>query len=410
MFQQLKRSRDVPWDEVFEVWRASEGSDPVWQELAKKKGWDSWEAWRGNQVAIFGADKRRWTLYEITEPNVIIPAMRIGPFKGWQEHFQEKNRHTFEDLVREQTSWVASNVGVRARLASFPPRTQFIGLFVKQDQTIVLFEGHHRAAAIALAVAQGQPIVFDALPTIALTEYEGDIQPILDQMLNPVSFMEEHITLTTTDQVSIAAVYRQASEQKIAILLHMMPATKESWEGFAQHLGDAGYASLAIDERGHGESTMGGTLDYQKFTDVQQQAKRLDVEAAIDYAHTHGFSDAQIVMIGASIGANLAIQALGDHPEIPVAVALSPGLDFRGIQTEPLIKALKKTRHVLLVASDDDTYSFETVSRLHALNPTQTILIERSGIGHGTAMTDRDPKLIGELVAKMKFDTFKADF
>jgi len=114
--------------------------------------------------------------------------------------------------------------------------------------------------------------------------------------------MPPRVTLTTSDGIEIVGVYRHTDQDRLAILLHMMPATKESWDAIAEKLLERGYASFAFDQRGHGESTMGGTLDYKTFTPAQQQAKRLDLEAALDWAHARGFDDASIVLIGASIG------------------------------------------------------------------------------------------------------------
>jgi alpha-beta hydrolase superfamily lysophospholipase len=215
------------------------------------------------------------------------------------------------------------------------------------------------------------------------------------------SMISERIVLKTSDRVEIVGTYRNTGQSKIAILLHMMPMTKESWDEFATRLLEVGYASVAIDERGHGESTMNGTLDYKKFTNAQQQAKRLDVEAAIAFAKANGFLEDKMVVIGASIGANLAIQALVDHPDIPFAVALSPGLDYHGVKTDSAITKLRDTQKVVLVASDDDSESFKSVFVLQKNNPSQTILIKRSGLGHGTWMTDKDPKLVQEVLMEL---------
>lgn len=220
-------------------------------------------------------------------------------------------------------------------------------------------------------------------------------------VFDTLTHMSERIVLKTTDGVEIVGTYRNTDQEKIAILLHMMPATKESWNSFAARLLEVGYASLAIDERGHGESTMGWTLNYKKFTDEQQQAKRLDVETAIAFAKDNGFTEDKIVVIGASIGANLAIQAMVDHPAIPVAIALSPGLDYHGVKTELPIFKLTDSQTVILVASDDDPESFESIQILHQHNPTHTTLIKRSGLGHGTRMTAADPSLVDELLTKL---------
>ncbi len=213
--------------------------------------------------------------------------------------------------------------------------------------------------------------------------------------------MKKRVALLTTDGIEVVGDYRNTGQKHIAILLHMMPATKESWETFAERLLEVGYASLAIDERGHGESTMGGTLNYKEFTDAQQQAKRLDVDAAISFAKQKGFPEGKMVIVGASIGANLAIQALVDHQEIDLAIALSPGLNYHGVKTESLICQFHNGQRAILVASDDDPESFASIQTLHLANPTQTLLMNRSGIGHGTTMLEKDPALVDELISHL---------
>ncbi len=156
----------------------------MWQNFAtQEKGWESWEAWRGHQASLFEAEKRQWRLYEISSPNETIPRFRIGPFAGWQKHFEEKNVNTFEDLVREHMDWVSGNIGVRSRVDHFPQPTQFIGVYLEQDNVVVLYEGHHRAAAVAFAMHQGKPIEFRINPTIALTSVQGNASELLASLL-----------------------------------------------------------------------------------------------------------------------------------------------------------------------------------------------------------------------------------
>ncbi|MBI2475451.1 hypothetical protein HYV69_03450 [Candidatus Uhrbacteria bacterium] len=184
MLNQLKYINDVSWQEVFNVWKANEGSDPVWQAFAKnEKGWDTWEQWRGYQASILGATKLEWKLYEIFNPNQIVPKFLIGPFPGWQKHFEEKNVHTFEYLVSKKTEWVKENIGIKTRREHFPRSAQFIGLYLEDKNKIVMYEGHHRAAAISLAVFENNPIVFESNPTIALTTITGDSSKLLDHLL-----------------------------------------------------------------------------------------------------------------------------------------------------------------------------------------------------------------------------------
>ncbi len=204
--------------------------------------------------------------------------------------------------------------------------------------------------------------------------------------------------LSAADGFQIIGTYMESTGLKAVILLHMMPEDRSSWTMFAPELVARGYASLAIDERGHGESTMGGTVSYKTFTDGQQQAKILDVEAAIEFLVAEGYAKEHLVIAGASIGANLAIQALARHREIPLAIALSPGLDYHGVLADRFLGEFRERQRVVLVASADDRNSFESVKKLQASHPDSSVLVLRSGIGHGTGMTDADPSLVKELL------------
>lgn len=211
--------------------------------------------------------------------------------------------------------------------------------------------------------------------------------------------MPEKITLTTSDNLTIIGDFYASQDDKFAILLHMMPATKESWQAFAIKLTTAGYSCLAIDERGHGESKQGGELRYEEFEPEEQQAKMLDVNAAFEWLKAKGANESNTVCIGASIGANLALQWLKEHPKSKVAIALSPGLDYHGVLTKPAIAGLSPGQLAILVASQEDVMSFKSNQRLHELNPNQTKVFEFQGLGHGTIITDQRPEIIDELIA-----------
>src|SRR3989338_1318749 len=224
----------------------------------------------------------------------------------------------------------------------------------------------------------------------------------------------EKITFQTSDGVMIVGTYVNAGESAPqALLLHMMPATKESYAAFAEKLRAAGISSLAIDFRGHGESVKKSTdnslpagkagsqftvLDYQNFTDAEQQAKILDVRAAVDWlVKKYSAHKNKIAIVGASIGANLALQYLMENPEVPVAVLLSPGLDYRGIKIEPLARVLKLNQALYLAASADDPESFSAIAKLAQVTPAKHITKEFQHAGHGTTMFENEPEFMDEV-------------
>lgn len=214
--------------------------------------------------------------------------------------------------------------------------------------------------------------------------------------------MAERVTFMTQDGVEIVGSWSPAPGRKFALLLHMMPATKESWDPWVPKLNAAGYSTLALDQRGHGESTMGGTLDYKKFSETQQQAKRFDVEAAFAFLKGKGATEENAILAGASIGANLAIRFLAEHPGTKTAIAISPGLDYHGVTTDDAIVSLGSGQQVVLVASDDDDRdAFDSCAKLHSMNPSGTTFVRRSGLGHGTHMTEKEPALADELIRQL---------
>lgn len=213
------------------------------------------------------------------------------------------------------------------------------------------------------------------------------------------------MSFITLDKVQIVGTWIEAREKQAApsvLLLHMMPATKESWNNFARDLAHHGYSSLAIDLRGHGGSTNQGgvTLNYENFDDAQHQASRIDVDAALDFLEKHkGVTLSRIAVVGASIGANLALQALIQHPTMKTAILLSPGLNYRGLATESLVGRVSLDQSIYIVVSRDDSQSFSDSQVLYDLAQTKKDITLLEGAGHGTNMLERDPSLAQRILS-----------
>lgn len=198
--------------------------------------------------------------------------------------------------------------------------------------------------------------------------------------------------LKTSDGVNIAYDWYPAEKPAgYLVLAHMMPATKASWKEFAEVAQKQGFASIAIDLRGHGESDS-GPEGYNAFADEEHQQSIKDIEAAVQFLKNEGASPEKIALIGASIGANLSIWYLSEHPEIRSAVALSAGESYRGIHILPMLAKLKSSQRLLMFASEDDVRtggSNASVNRRLAEavpEGTKSGLVIFSAGGHGTSL------------------------
>jgi pimeloyl-ACP methyl ester carboxylesterase len=143
-----------------------------------------------------------------------------------------------------------------------------------------------------------------------------------------------------------------------------------------------------MDLRGHGESTKGkeGKLcNHRDFEVSEFPAMVGDAETALEYLQKHeGVDSAKIAIVGASIGANAALNAAAKHAEVKSVVLLSPGIEYHMIKTEPAMREFGGA--AFLAASDEDRYSAETVRRLKNLCKGECELKIYSGAGHGTNM------------------------
>jgi pimeloyl-ACP methyl ester carboxylesterase len=190
------------------------------------------------------------------------------------------------------------------------------------------------------------------------------------------------IGMVTKDGVAIKGTYYrpEAVNAPGVVLLHMLGRKRGDWDAFARQLQDAGYGVIAIDLRGHGES--GGKREWSKMTQ--------DAAIAADFIRSRSEIDPQrIVLIGASIGANIAINYGAQDPEIVGVALLSPGLDYHGVKTEEAVKQYG-ARPLFIAASSEDEYAAESSRKLDSLaqGPHQLLILENQG--HGTQMLGKN--------------------
>lgn len=160
----------------------------------------------------------------------------------------------------------------------------------------------------------------------------------------------EKFTFKTRDGVTIHGIKNKPSNiEKLALCFHMMPATKEIYLPLMQELEKTNWLAMAIDFRGHGESTEMGSLDWHNFDQTEHQEYLIDAQTLIDLESQAYEVDA---LIGASIGANVSL-VLQSKNHVPSSVLLSPGLNYHSIETLPAAKQLNPDQSVYIIAAKE---------------------------------------------------------
>ena len=113
---------------------------------------------------------------------------------------------------------------------------------------------------------------------------------------------------------------KSASAHKPApavIICHSMGSKKENHIGYAEYLAEQGFAALAFDWRGHGQSA--GNLDDHTLDDVS---------AAIAYLSQRPEVDTKRLAIrGTSMGAYLALHAAAQDQRLKAVIAIAPATE-----------------------------------------------------------------------------------
>ena len=228
---------------------------------------------------------------------------------------------------------------------------------------------------------------------VALLAFVVGISPVLAQTTRTVR-------ITTTDDIGIIATYYPSDQQRApaVLLLHDLSSNRSEWKDFALLLQRSGIAALAIDFRGHGDSTRKLTaagpveLKLEDLTSRDLQDMPLDVEAAVGWLQSQSEIDKKhIALIGASFGANVALRYAALNEDLAGVAVLSPGLNYRGIRTDDVIRQLG-AMPLRIFVSRYDAFAFESSKRLSELRKESGIenadkeLMVCTGSLHGVPM------------------------
>ncbi len=156
----------VSWPTLFRAWEKREASSAGWIRHYRRRGFSSWREWRMTAYKDLHPERRKWILYRVEHPEIVVPPWFGGPFRGWRKHYRGR-AVTFKTLALRRS--IRAHAYVLGLVKNFPRTTQLLG--VRQKGKIVVIEGMHRACAVALAAQSGKKIRTSL--TIALTPLTG---------------------------------------------------------------------------------------------------------------------------------------------------------------------------------------------------------------------------------------------
>ena len=150
----IRKIKDCTWELVFSAWTENEATNPDWQELAKKRGYDSWEDWRLSAYAKpFQLLKANWALFEIENPAEFINECFGGPFSAWKKHFYGDSDYlSFSELAELKA--IQEYDKFSQIMQNYPKESITIIVELNNSRRFVI-EGMHRSCALALMHKKG---------------------------------------------------------------------------------------------------------------------------------------------------------------------------------------------------------------------------------------------------------------
>ncbi|MCP4592955.1 MAG: alpha/beta fold hydrolase [bacterium] len=219
----------------------------------------------------------------------------------------------------------------------------------------------------------------------------------------------ERTTFPTEDGVTIVADYYPPANRAgapVVILLHMFRSDRGAWRPLVPGLHEGGFAVLAIDLRGHGESIKPSSMklarraiarDEQLFNEMYR-----DVLGAYVWLMDRPEVDlSRICMVGASVGCSVALDYASRDRSVDAIVCLTPGERYLGVGSTVDIVEVGQ-RAMLLLATEGERQAIDALSKL---NPIAQARVVGQGVVHGTHMFGKIGGIESEVIAFLRMNT-----
>jgi pimeloyl-ACP methyl ester carboxylesterase len=217
----------------------------------------------------------------------------------------------------------------------------------------------------------------------------------------PTPRLPKKVNIFTRDGFTLQGEYvRSASAGKpVVVMLHQLGRTRSTWVRLKNKLQEAGYGTLDYDARGHGRSairnnkkatyeTFAPTGEYNDWNMMSNDLR--DVVGVLK--DIYKVETKRVIIIGASIGANVTLKFAAKNKDVKGIILLSPGLNYHNVKSEPPAKEWDG-RPCLISCAKGDAYSYESCQKLKEVmekgaesGKSKIVLEVIEGSEHGTDM------------------------
>lgn len=199
--------------------------------------------------------------------------------------------------------------------------------------------------------------------TLAIFVFTGTIQCAYSKTV------KKEIEVQTKDSRIIKATVTYVKIDKVkkyptVLLLHSLGYSSKDWGNLIPDLNNAGYAVIAMDFRGHGQSIFDGSFHQKTWTYFKPKTYQKfpsDAIAVMNEAQTQvkQVSLDNLAIVGADIGANTAVLVARQLRKKPkTLVLICPTISFKGLYI-PLAMSEMGMIPILSMVSTQDGYSMQ---------------------------------------------------
>lgn len=181
--------------------------------------------------------------------------------------------------------------------------------------------------------------------------------------------------LTAADGQTVEARLWRVDPVRVAIYLHEYRETQATWWDYATATRRLPVSAITFDFRGHTEEEEEGDAG-----DILGMVE--DARAAVRFAREQGFE--QIMLVGAGMGASVAIEVAADQPDLRV-IGLSTPSEFDLLLTRESIASIAD--RIALAATEEDLSAAHSLTELQEAGaiPAERVRLY-PGRAHGVEM------------------------